>query len=115
MKKPTKGPVASTYNFPDSRLQRAFPEDPPLYLLPRLGRRRVKFVFRGVDGYDHAYAGSIDVDDISIMQDAGCSEVFGQLCIIVTKSGQSRTIQGDIYEVEEKLFGEISQCMYRPG
>ena len=109
MKKQTKGPIENASQFPESRLERAFAEEPPLYLVPRLGRRRMQFI-REIDGGTYAvFPGGIDADDVSSVIAAGNYKALGPTCIIEKRSGTTHVVQGHLDDVETKLFGEVSK------
>ena len=109
MKKQTKGPIENAGQFPESRLERAFAEEPPLYLVPRLGRKRLAFVKEVDDGKYAIFPGGIDADDVSSVIASGSYESLGPTCTIETRSGTIHVVRGYLGEVEEKLFGEVSK------
>jgi hypothetical protein len=109
MKKQTKGPVRQASEFPESRMERAFAPEPPLYLVPRLGRRRMRFLIEDVAGEKSLYVGSIDADDVGTIIYAGKDKEWGYMCHVITRNRETFIVQGGLDEVEEAIFGETSK------
>lgn len=77
-----------------------------LYVLPRLGRRDLAFIAKGIHEHEDLHSGSIDADDVSVVMLAGRHTDFGYVCHIDTRDGRSYLVRGTKQEVEEQLFGE---------
>lgn len=102
----TKGPIEHTGGPTESRIQRAFPDEPQLYLIPKLGRKELTFIAKGIHEHEDLHTGTIDADDVSVVMEAGRHSDFGYVCHIDTKDGRGYLVKGKTWEVEKVLFGE---------